>query len=112
MTAARLHEPETALKFLMFDAKNNQFGVSGMTPRVHLDEHANSFVPTADADAKPTGPDGPGYTRAAETYFPSNGGLLLAIGMMAGGWDGSSGDAPGFPKQGWVVRAEGFRPLP
>lgn len=112
MTAARLHEPDTAVKFLMFDGKNNQYGISGMTPRVHLDEHADSFVPTADGAAKPIGPDGPGYTRAAETYFPSNGGLLLAVGMMAGGWDGSSGDAPGFPKEGWVVRAEGFRPLP
>lgn len=112
MTAARLNEPETAVKFLMFDAKNNQFGISGMTPRVHLDEHANSFVPTADGTAKPAGPDGPGYTRVAETYFPSNGGLLLAIAMMAGGWDGSSGEAPGFPKHGWVVRAEGFHPLP
>jgi hypothetical protein len=112
MTAARLNQPETAVKFLMFDGKNNQYGVTGMTPRVHLDEHADSFVPTADGVAKPVGPDGPGYTRAAETYFPSNGGLLLAIGMMAGGWDGSSGPAPGFPKEGWVVRAEGFHPLP
>ena len=24
--------------------------------------------------------DGPGYRRAAETYFPSNGSLLLAVG--------------------------------
>ncbi|HEY0680816.1 MAG TPA: oligogalacturonate lyase family protein [Steroidobacter sp.] len=112
MTAARLNEPETAVNFLLFDAKNNQFGSSGMTPRVHLDEHADSFVPTAEGAAKPVGPDGPGYTRAAETYFPSNGGLLLAVGMMAGGWDGASGDAPGFPKEGWVVRAEGFRALP
>lgn len=112
MTAARLHEPETAVKFLLFNGKNNQYGLSGMTPRVHLDEHADSFVPTADGATKPVGPDGPGYTRAAETYFPSNGGLLLAVGMMAGGWDGSTGIAPGFPKQGWVVRAEGLRPLP
>jgi hypothetical protein len=110
MTAARLNEPETALKFLMFNGKNNQYGVTGMTPRVHLDEHADSFVPTAGT--KPVGPDGPGYTRAAETYFPSNGGLLLAVGLMAAGWDGAAGDAPGFPEQGWVVRAEGLRPLP
>jgi hypothetical protein len=112
MTAARLNDPETALKFLMFDAKNNQYGVTGMTPRVHLDEHADAFVPTPDGTPKPVGPDGPGYRRAAETYFPSNGGLLLAVGLMAAGWDGATGDAPGFPKQGWVVRAEGLRPLP
>lgn len=46
-------------------------------------------------------------------YFPSNGGLLTAVAMMAGGWDGSIGQAPGFPKDGnWVVRAEGFKPMP
>lgn len=46
-------------------------------------------------------------------YFPSNGGLLTAVAMMAGGWDGSSEQAPGFPKDGsWVVRAEGFIPMP
>jgi hypothetical protein len=112
MTAARLNDPEAAVKFLMYDGKNNQFGVTGMTPRVHLAEHAERFVPTAKDAAKPVEPDGPDYTRVAETYFPSNGGLLLAIAMMAGGWDGSSGHAPGFPKEGWVVRAEGFHPLP
>ena len=37
---------------------------------------------------RPTSPDGPGYRRAAETYFPSNGSLLLAVGLMvAGGSD-------------------------
>jgi hypothetical protein len=33
--------------------------------------------------------------------------------MMAGGWDGSVGHAPGFPKNGnWVVKAEGFQKMP
>jgi len=117
MTAARLGEPDKAVDWLFFDAKNNRFGVSGMTPRVHLDAHAQAFVPTsAGAGASagaPAGQDGPGYSRAAETYFPSNGALLAAVAMMAGGWDGSSGPAPGFPKDGrWRVRAEGFKPLP
>ena len=58
------------------------------------------------------GSDGPDYARAAETYFPSNGSLLLAVGMMASGWDGSTGNAPGFPRKGWKVRAEGLTPLP
>jgi len=43
-------------------------------------------------------------------YFPSNGGLLYAVALMAAGWDGS-GDrhAPGFPQDGaWTVRYEGF----
>ena len=49
-------------------------------------------------------------------YFPANGGLLTAVAMMCAGWDGvpggvtgSSGEAPGFPKEGWVVRYEGFQ---
>ncbi|KAJ7251116.1 Six-hairpin glycosidase-like protein [Mycena haematopus] len=41
-------------------------------------------------------------------YFPGSGGLLYAIAMMAEGWDGSSGNAPGFPATGWNVRAEGL----
>jgi hypothetical protein len=107
MTAARLGEPEDAMAWLFKDQKNNQWGVGGMTPRVHLE----SFLsPSQYAGAG--GADGAGYRRAAETYFPSNGSLLLAVGMMAAGWDGSSGPAPGFPRQGWTVRSEGLRPLP
>jgi len=116
MTAARLGEPEKAVDWLFYEAKNNKFGVSGMTPRVHLDEHANAFAPKVAVSGDqiaPVGPDGPGYRRAAETYFPSNGSLLTAVAMMAGGWDGSKGPAPGFPKNGkWSVRAEGFKSLP
>lgn len=107
MTAARLGEPEDAVAWLFKDQKNNQWCVSGMTPRVHLE----SFLsPSQYAGAG--GADGAGYRRAAETYFPSNGALLLAVGMMAAGWDGSAGTAPGFPKRGWVVRSEGLLPLP
>lgn len=120
MTAARLGEPDKAVDWLFYDAKNNKFGVSGMTPRVHQDEHAQAFVPTTVVSGgqivpagEAVGPDGPGYRRAAETYFPSNGSLLAAVAMMAGGWDGSKGPTPGFPKDGqWTVKAEGFKPLP
>lgn len=111
MTAARLGAPEEAIDWLFFDARNNKFGSSGMTPRVHLDAHAAAFVPAATgATSAPAGvgPDGPGYQRAAQTYFPSNGGLLLAVALMAGGWDGQGGLAPGFPRKGWKVRAEGL----
>jgi protein-glucosylgalactosylhydroxylysine glucosidase len=32
---------------------------------------------------------------------------------MAGGWDGSQGDLPGFPKDGsWKIKAEGFKLMP
>ncbi|MDC7682591.1 hypothetical protein PQU92_04850 [Asticcacaulis sp. BYS171W] len=111
MTATRLNAPDEAVNWLFFDAKNNKYGKSGMTPRVHLDAHAAAFVPTATgAGAQPAaGPDGPGYQRAAETYFPSNGSLLLAVALMAGGWDGETRRAPGFPK-GWTVKAEGLSP--
>ncbi len=113
MTAARLGERDKAVDWLFAPLKNNQWGPTGMTPRVHLDEHANDLVPTvggAGGVAMAQNPDGPGYRRAAETYFPSNGALLLAVGMMAGGWDGSRGHAPGFPERGWTVRAEGLTP--
>lgn len=44
-------------------------------------------------------------------YFPSNGGLLYAVAMMAAGWDGCPDThAPGFPADGsWVVKWEGLR---
>jgi len=46
-------------------------------------------------------------------YFPSNGALLSAVAMMAAGWDGSKGHAPGFPDDGtWVVRTEDFNRMP
>jgi hypothetical protein len=108
MTAARLGEREHAVDWLLRDLPNNRWGVSGMTPRVHLAEERQLVGPAAQAD----GPDGAGYARAAETYFPSNGALLLAVAMMAAGWDGSTGPAPGFPAEGWKVRVEGVRPLP
>lgn len=45
-------------------------------------------------------------------YFPANGGLLSAVAMMCGGWDGSDSVTPGFPDDGtWVVKHEGFTPM-
>jgi hypothetical protein len=106
MTAARLHQPERAVGFLLHGSKNFQFGRAGMTPRVQLDPKA---VPGSTAAAS----DGPGYRRMAETYFPSNGSLLLAVALMAAGWDGEATAHPGFPTDGsWRVKSEGLRPLP
>jgi hypothetical protein len=105
MTAARLGEPDLAVDFLLpKDAKNFQFGVSGMTPRVHvLDDDAPHAAGSVD---------GPGYRRAAETYFPSNGSLLLAVGLMAAGErDAKGGPVPLFPAS-WKVRSEGLVPPP
>ncbi len=47
-------------------------------------------------------------------YFPSSGGLLYAVAMMAAGWDGAPAhNAPGFPENGqWKVRWEQLRPAP
>ncbi|MDR1456342.1 MAG: hypothetical protein LBJ01_11865 [Tannerella sp.] len=47
-------------------------------------------------------------------YFPSNGGLLYAVAMMAAGWDGAPDvHAPGFPNDGtWMVRYEGLSSAP
>jgi hypothetical protein len=46
-----------------------------------------------------------GGTRVPTPYFPSAAGLLLAVGMMCGGWDGYEG--PIWPG-GWEVECEGF----
>ena len=109
MTAARLHEPDEAIDLLFYDAPNNHFGVAGMTPRLHLKTPANEASGTAEGPRAANG----GYQRDAETYFPSNGSLLLAVAAMAAGWDGESTPTPGFPHNGrWRVRSEGVRPLP
>lgn len=97
MTAWRLGERDRAFDFLLTDARNFQFGASGMTPRLHI---ADDSAPHAAGSE-----DIPGYRRVAETYFPSNGSLLLAIALMA--------NNPGDPGDGrWVIRAEGFKPIP
>ncbi|KAI0075593.1 hypothetical protein K474DRAFT_1646312 [Panus rudis PR-1116 ss-1] len=52
-----------------------------------------------------------GGVRVPTPYFPGSGALLYAVAMMAEGWDGSFGVAPGFPKRtdGWTVKTEGLR---
>jgi hypothetical protein len=48
-------------------------------------------------------------------YFPSNGGLLYTVALMAAGWDGAPAGvhAPGFPQDGsWQVKWEGLAPAP
>jgi hypothetical protein len=109
MTATRLDEPERAVDFLLWDAKNFNFGASGMTPRVHLDQNVAELLGNAPAAS----PDGPGYRRAAETYFPSNGSLLLAVALMVAGGSDVHELNPGFPPNGkWIVHSEGILPLP
>ncbi|KAI0309724.1 Six-hairpin glycosidase-like protein [Amylostereum chailletii] len=49
-----------------------------------------------------------GGVRAPTPYFPGSGALLYSIAMMAKGWNGSTGTAPGFPRDGWSVQVEGL----
>lgn len=87
-TAVRLGEYETAVNIITNDVPKARFLPQGYVRR-------------------PAEPDG------CPAYMPVNGSFLNAIGLMAGGWDGSEGNAPGFPKDGkWVVRAEGLNPMP
>ena len=46
-----------------------------------------------------------GGARVPTPYFPGSSSLLLAVGMMAGGWDGNEGLH--FPDE-WEVEAERF----
>ncbi len=105
MTATRLDEPQMAMGFLLTDADNFQFGSSGMTPR--LQTGTEPVLPAAGS------PNGPGFQRVAETYFPSNGALLLAVGLMVAGGQSVHELNPGFPPDGqWIVHSEGIIPLP
>jgi hypothetical protein len=46
-------------------------------------------------------------------YLPGNGGLLTTVAMMCAGWDGTTENNPGFPKDGtWNVKWEGLKPMP
>lgn len=82
MAAARTGRPTLAIDLLMHPSPGFQF-----------DEHGLA-------------------TGGPFPYFPSNGALLTAVAMMCCGWDGSQGNAPGFPKDGsWSVRYEGFVPM-
>jgi hypothetical protein len=85
MCAARLGKPELAVDALLMDVPKNTYLVNGHN---YQDERLR-------------------------IYLPGNGGLLAAVAMMAGGWDGSDGDSPGFPKDGkWNIRYEGFAKMP
>ena len=86
MTAARLGDPETALKALLIDTQKNTYLPSG-----------HNFQ-TPDR---------------LRIYLPGNGALLTAVAMMCAGWDGC-GDTvnPGFPKDGkWDVKWEGLKKM-
>ena len=84
MAAARLGDPETALKALFIDTQKNTYLKNGH----------NFQTP-----------------ERLRIYLPGNGALLSAIAMMCAGWDGCKEPLnPGFPKDGrWDVRWEGLQ---
>ena len=84
MAAARLGQPETALKALLIDTQKNTYLKNG-----------HNFQ-TADR---------------LRIYLPGNGALLTAVAMMCAGWDGCTIPSnPGFPQDGtWNVRWEGLQ---
>ena len=83
MTAARLGETKTAVDALLMKTEKNRY-----LPNGHNWQRDN-----------------------LPCYLPGNGGLLYAMALMAGGWQGGPRrNAPGFPDDGtWSVRAENFR---
>ena len=84
MCAARLGDPETALKALLIDTQKNTSLTNG-----------HNFQ-TADR---------------LRIYLPGNGALLTAVAMTCAGWDGCQiPNNPGFPQDGtWNVRWEGLQ---
>ncbi len=84
MAAARNGEPAMAIDTLLMDSPRNRFLANGAA------------------------------TGGPFPYFPSNGGLLYAVALMAAGWDGAPDiNAPGFPHDGtWKVRYENLNRAP
>ncbi|MDR2654603.1 MAG: glycoside hydrolase family 65 [Oscillospiraceae bacterium] len=83
MTAARLGRPEQAVEFLLMDSPKNTYMANG-----HNRQGDKADLPL---------------------YLPGNAALLLAVAMMAAGWDGEDRPAPGFPADGsFSAEAEGI----
>ncbi len=84
MTAARLGRQELAVDALLGDSPKNLYLLNGHNCQLSRDD--------------------------LPLYLPGNGGLLMAVAMMAAGWDGGPGfHAPGFPQDGsWTVTWEGL----
>lgn len=79
MCATRLGDTETAVDILLKDTKKNRYQINGHTYQY---------------------PELP-------AYLPSNGSLLIALGLMCAGWDGCNKELPGFPKNdGWEILFE------
>jgi hypothetical protein len=84
MTAARLGKPEKAVDALFMNPQTNTYLKNG-----------HNF-----------------QEERLTLYMPGNGGILTAVAMMCAGWDGSEGDTPGFPEEGWDIKWEGLERMP
>ena len=85
MTAARLNKPEKAIDALLMDVQKNTYLVNG-----------HNYQDTR-----------------LRLYLPGNGGILIAVAMMAAGWDGSTEPNPGFPKNDeWNIQWENLQKMP
>ncbi|HQK40392.1 MAG TPA: hypothetical protein PLO52_09790 [Flavobacterium alvei] len=85
MSAARLNMPEKAIDALFMNVVTNTYLKNGHNYQ----------------------------SERLTLYLPGNGGILTTVAMMCAGWDGSTGNNPGFPKDGsWNVKWEGFKPMP
>jgi len=80
MTAVRLGRPETALDVLLKETEKNMYVTSG-----HNRQMLRNDLPL---------------------YLPGNGSLLLAVAMMAAGYEGCTVSTPGFNIPGWAVEFE------
>ena len=80
MTATRLGRPDIAIDVLLKETEKNVYVTSG-----HNRQVLRSDLPL---------------------YLPGNGSLLLAVGMMAAGYDGCTTKTPGFNLPGWEVEFE------
>jgi len=85
MSAARLNMPEKAIDALFMNVITNTYLKNGHNYQ----------------------------SERLTLYLPGNGGLLTTIAMMCAGWDGTTENNPGFPKDGtWKVKWEGLKPMP
>jgi hypothetical protein len=85
MTATRLDMPEKAIEALLMNIQTNTYLLNGHNYQ----------------------------SQRLTVYLPGNGGLLTAIAMMCGGYDGHKKINPGIPENGkWRVRSEGLHLLP
>lgn len=100
MSAVRLGRPEVAMEVLLRDGPNNRYT-------------ANGHCPQRGDTAQAKDSTGKRARREIAVYLPANGAFLSAAALMIAGWDGSTTEFPGFPKDGtWRIQAEGWRKLP